>query len=100
MRPIHVAELDKPRPVLVLTRELARPHLRRVTVAPITTHVRGISTEVLCGTANGLQDTGAISCDNIATIPVSSLGRQIGHLLDSQESDLTAAIDAAFDLDR
>jgi mRNA interferase MazF len=36
VRPLHTAELDKVRPVLVLTRELVRPHLARVTVAPIT----------------------------------------------------------------
>jgi mRNA interferase MazF len=42
------------RPVLVLTRELVRPHLARVTVAPITTNVRGLSTEVPVGPANGL----------------------------------------------
>ena len=41
MRPIHLAELDKQRPVLVLTRELVRPHLSRVTLAPITTTSRG-----------------------------------------------------------
>ena len=39
MRPIHLAHLDKARPVLVLTRELVRPHLPTVTVAPITTTI-------------------------------------------------------------
>ena len=52
MRPIHVAQLDKARPVVVLTRELVRPHLARVTVAPITMTVRGLSTEVAVGPAN------------------------------------------------
>ena len=46
MRPIHTARLDKTRPVLVLTREIVRPHLSRVTIAPITRTVRGLSTEV------------------------------------------------------
>jgi mRNA interferase MazF len=100
MRPIHVAHLDKSRPVLVLTRELVRPHLNTVTVAPITTTVRGLSTEVPCDTANGLEQSGAIACDHITTIPVTSLGRQIGRLLDHQERALTGAIRAAFDLDR
>ena len=44
MRPIHTARLDKTRPVVVLTRELVRPHMARVTVAPITSTVRGLST--------------------------------------------------------
>jgi len=99
VRPIHSAQLDKKRPVLVLTRELVRPHLGRVTVAPITTRIRGLSTEVPVGPANGLAETSVISCDNILTIPKDALGRQIGHLLPAQESALTAAIHAAFDLD-
>lgn len=99
MRPIHTAQLDKPRPVLVLTRELVRPHMTRVTVAPITTTARGLSTELSVGPANGLDAHGVVSCDNIVTVPTSTLGRQIGVLLPAQEGDLSAAIHAAFDLD-
>ncbi len=98
MRPIHLAELDKLRPVLVLTRELVRPHMARVTVAPITTTVRGLSTEVLVGRANGLDSSCVVSCDNIVTIPQITLGRQIGYFLPGQEAALTDAIRAAFDL--
>jgi mRNA interferase MazF len=99
MRPIHVAQLDKARPVLVLTRELVRPHQRTVTVAPITTTVRGLSTEVDVGQANGLSAPSAVSCDNVTTIPAEALREQIGVLLDHQEAQLSEAIQAAFDLD-
>lgn len=99
MRPIHVAQLDKARPVLVLTRELVRPHLATVTVAPITTTIRGLSTEVHVDVANGLAGPSVVSCDNVTTIPVSALGAQIGVLLDSQEAALSDAIRAAFDLE-
>lgn len=99
MRPIQLARLDKVRPVLVLTRELVRPHLSRVTVAPITTTARGLSTEVPVGRANGLDHACVISCDNIVTVPKSLLGREVGYLLPAQEDALTAAIYAAFDLD-
>jgi mRNA interferase MazF len=99
MRPIHVAHLDKARPVLVLTRELVRPHLRAVTIAPITTTIRGLSTEVPVNAANGLTQPSVVSCDNITTIPVEALGAQIGVLLDAQEPQLGDAIKAAFDLD-
>jgi mRNA interferase MazF len=99
MRPIHVARLDKPRPVLILTRELVRPHMTTVTIAPITTTIRGLSTEVPVDVANGLARPSVISCDNVATIPKNTLGEQIGMLLDSQEQALSAAIRAAFDLD-
>jgi mRNA interferase MazF len=99
MRPIHLAQLDKSRPVVILTRELVRPHMNTVTIAPITTTIRGLSTEVRCGPANGLENESVIACDHITTIPAASLGRQIGRLLDRQESELTRAIHAAFDLD-
>lgn len=99
MRPIHVAQLDKARPVLVLTRELVRPHLSSVTVAPITSTIRGLSTEVPLGPQNGLDQASAVSCDNIQTVPSSALGRQIGYLLPEQEARLALAIALAFDLE-
>jgi mRNA interferase MazF len=99
MRSIHVAQLDKTRPVLVLTRELVRPHLTTVTVAPITTTIRGLSTEVKVDAANGLSAPSVASCDNVTTIPADALRDQIGVLLDDQEPQLSAAIRAAFDLD-
>jgi mRNA interferase MazF len=99
VRPIHTAHLDKARPVLVLTRDLVRPHMARVTVAPITTTVRGLSTEIPVGPGNGLDQACVVSCDNIVTVPKNALGRQIGYLLPAQEAALTAAIHAAFDLD-
>lgn len=99
MRAIHVAQLDKARPVLILTRELVRPHLRTVTVAPITTTIRGLSSEVNVDAANGLTGPSVVSCDNITTIPADAMGPQVGVLLDSQEPALKDAIVAAFDLD-
>ena len=98
MRPIHAAQLDKVRPVLVLTREIVRPHLTRVTVAPISTNARGLSTEVPVGRANGLDHDSVVSCDNIVTVPVDALGRQLGFLLTDQEPALGEAIRNAFDL--
>src|SRR3954467_6478001 len=99
MRPIYVAQLDKARPVLILTRELVRPHLRTVTVAPITKTIRGLSSEVGVDATNGLAEPSVVSCDNITTIPTDAVGKQIGHLLDSQEQALSEAMKAAFDLD-
>ena len=91
--------MDKARPVLILTRELVRPHLSTVTVAPITTTIRGLSTEVPVDTSNGLAGPSVVSCDNITTIPASALGEQIGVLLDNQERALSQAIQTAFDTD-
>ena len=99
MRPIHVAQLDKTRPVLILTRELVRPHLATVTVAPITTTIRGLSSEVPVDAANGLGEHSVVSCDNITTIPTHAVGTRVGALLDHQEQALSQAVRSAFDLD-
>lgn len=98
MRPIHMAQLDKTRPVLILTREVVRVHLTRVSVAPITTTARGLSTEVPVGRANGLERDSVVSCDNILTVPSETLGRNVGYLLPEQEAALSEAIRNAFDL--
>ncbi|RCW39994.1 mRNA interferase MazF [Halopolyspora algeriensis] len=99
MRPIHSARLDKTRPVLLLTRELVLPHLTRVSVAPITSTIRGLSTEVPVNSANGLDHDSVVSCDSIVTVPKSALGRHLGYLFPAQEAALSAAIRSAFDLE-
>ncbi|WP_127500160.1 type II toxin-antitoxin system PemK/MazF family toxin [Actinoplanes solisilvae] len=99
MRPIHLAQLDKTRPVLVLTREQVRPYLKSITVAPITSTVRGLSTEVPVGKENGLDHDSVVSCDNVTTVPRSALGRRVGFLLPAQEPELAEAIAAAYDLE-
>ncbi|MBT1258505.1 type II toxin-antitoxin system PemK/MazF family toxin [Rhodococcus erythropolis] len=99
MRPIHEAHLDTVRPVLVLTREVVRPHLGTVTVAPITAEVRGLSTEVPVSSANGMTTEAVVSCDHITTIPANALGNIIGYLFPAQEESLTIAVRAAFDLE-
>ena len=98
MRDIHVAHLDKARPVVVLTREPVRPAIRRVTVAPITTTIKGLSTEVSVGPDNGLDQPCVVSCDNIITIDKAALGHHLGFLFERQETELTAAIVNAFAL--
>ncbi len=85
--------------MLILTRELVRPHLTRVTVAPITGTIRGLSTEVPVGPRNGLEKESVVSIDNIVTIPVEVLGRQIGFFFPDQETALSVAVRNAFDLD-
>jgi len=98
MRPIHLATLDETRPVLILTREQVRPLLTSITVAPITGTIRGLSTEVPVGQANGLDRDSVISCDNITTVPRKTIGRLIGYLYPEQEPALAHAIIMAYDL--
>jgi mRNA interferase MazF len=99
MRPIHLASLDKTRPVLILTREPVRPYLKSITVAPITSTIRGLSTEVSVGRANGLDHDSVVSCDNVTTVPQSAIGRRLGYLKADQEAELAQAIAAAYDLE-
>lgn len=98
MRPIVLVELDKVRPAVLLTREIAVPHLVHVSVAPITSRVRGIGSEVHVGPANGIDHAAVISCDNITTVPRDRIIRQIGSLLQDQERELAYAISHAYDL--
>lgn len=98
MRDIHIAHLDKARPVVVLTREPVRAAMQRVTVAPITSTIKGLSTEVPVGPANGLEQDSVVSCDNIITIDKASLGRHVGFLFERQEQLLAAAVINAFAL--
>lgn len=72
--------------------------LNAVTVAPITSLVRGIATEVPVGARNGLQQDGVVSCDDVATVAKDAVGASIGLLFDDQEPALARAIGDAFDL--
>jgi mRNA interferase MazF len=98
MRSIVLVQLDKPRPALILTRRPKIPLLTWLTVAPITTRIRGITSEVPVGPRNGLDQKGVVSCDNITTVRTSAVGDTIGLLFDDQEPALARAISDAFEL--
>jgi len=99
VREICLVRLDKTRPALVLTREGARSAMTKVTIAPITTTIKGLSSEVPVGPANGLDHDCVVSLDNVVTVPTSRLGRTIGFLSAEQEDDLARAVVRAYDLD-
>jgi len=69
-----------------------------VTVAPITSTIHGIATEVPVGSRNGLDHEAAAKCDQIVSIPIAQLHEQCGWLLEAQELELHEALRAAFDL--
>ena len=98
MRAIHLAHLDKLRPAVIMTRETVRSTRTKVTVAPISTTVRGLKSEVHVGPLNGLDRASVVQCDNLLTVSVSDLGPQIGFLRDSDEPTLARALIFAFDL--
>lgn len=74
------ADLDKICPVVVLTRARVAPRLHRVLVAPVTTTVRGLATEVPVGTDEGVRAGSVASLDNVQLLPVSHLLRRAGRI--------------------
>lgn len=72
------ARPNKRRPVLILTRQEILGHLHSVTVAPITTTIRGIPSEVVIGPESGLKTISAINLDNLVTVPKDDLRLFVG----------------------
>ena len=83
----------------MLTRNAARGSMTKLTVAPITSTIKGLSSEVLLGPANGLDHECVAALDNVVTIPTTLLGRTVGYLTAAQESHLARAVVLAYDLD-
>ncbi len=71
---------DKQRPVLVLTRDSAVSYLSRVTVAPITSTIRGVPSEVVLDRGDGMKRPCAVNLHNVVTVSKAHLGRRLAHL--------------------
>jgi len=71
---------DKRRPVVVLTRDSVMPRLTTILVAPVTTRVRGIPTEVPLGRPHGLPRDCVANFDNITPLTKRKLARRVGRL--------------------
>ena len=89
---------DKNRPVVILTRDSIIPHLGEVTVAPITTTIRDIPSEVLLGDEDGMPRECAINCDHLQTVDKSRIGSIITSLSLSRMREARTAIDFALAL--
>jgi len=90
---------DKRRPVLLLTRTSAISYLTAITVAPLTTTIRNIPTEVILTPEDGLQTACAVNLDNIQTISKSNLGAFITHLPTKKLQEVYQAITFALGFD-
>ena len=90
---------DHRRPVLILTRQDIISHLHNVTVAPITTTIRGIPTEVVIGPECGLKTTSAINLDNLVTVPKSGLRLFVATVPPSVIKEIREAVLFAFGFD-
>lgn len=83
---------DKARPVLVLTRTSALEFLNRVTIAPITSTIREIPTEVVLGVDDGMKQPCAVNLDHVATVPREGLGRRVATLRPERLLEVCAAL--------
>jgi mRNA interferase MazF len=86
---------DKKRPVLILTRDSAIAVLNSVTVAPITSTIRRIPTEIVLTEDDGLPSTCAANFDNIQTVPKSNIGDCIARLTMRKMKEAGAAVSFA-----
>ena len=89
---------DKKRPVLILTRDSVLEYLREVTVAPITTTVRNIPSEVFLTETDGLPQDCAVNCDHLQTVSKAKIGPLITSLPPSKMIDVGRAIRFALDI--
>ena len=83
---------DKRRPVLILTRTSATGYLTALTVAPITTTIRGIPSEVVLTQDDGLLTECAANLDNIQTVAKANLGPLIAVLSSARMEEVDRAI--------
>ena len=89
---------DKRRPVLILTRDSVLEYLNEVTIAPITSTVRNIPSEVFLTKADGMLRDCAVNCDHLQTVPKGKIGPLITSLLPAKMADVGQAIRFALDI--
>ena len=89
------AKPDKKRPVVVISRQSVIPLLRTVMVAPITSTIHGVPSEVQIGVEHGLKHESAVNLDHVQTVDQSRLSGFIGHLSDDTMSEVCRALAVA-----
>jgi len=87
----------KPRPCLVLTRTDALRWMASITIAPLTTTVREIATEVRMGRDDGVPVDSVATFDNVRTVGRGSLTRRLGRMSPGRWHEVCAAMRAAID---
>jgi mRNA interferase MazF len=89
---------DKERPVLILTRDSVLQYLGEVTVAPITSTIRNIPSEVFLSEAEGMPRDCAVNCDHLQTVSKGKVGSLITSLPPAKMTDVGRAIRFALDI--
>jgi len=83
---------DKQRPVLVLTRDSAITYLSTVTVAPITSTIRGVPSEVMLTEEDGMRASCAVNLHNAVTVSRGRLGKRVAQLSAVRMKEVCAAL--------
>jgi mRNA interferase MazF len=86
------ADLEKVRPVVILTRARVAARLTRVLVAPVTSTVRGIPTEVPLGAAEGVEPGSVANLDNAHLLAVDRLLAVAGAVTAARWTEFCAAM--------
>ena len=89
---------DKRRPVAILTRSTILEYLNEVTIAPVTSTIREIPSEVFMSKHDGMHNDCVINFDHIQTVSKSKIGSLITVLPDKKLSQIRSAICFALDL--
>ena len=89
---------DKKRPVVILTRNSTLDYLGEVTVAPVTSTIRDIPSEVFLSQKDGMRNRCAVNCDHIQTVSKSRIGSLITTLSRDKLSEIRGAIGFALNL--
>jgi len=89
---------DKKRPVLILTRDSILEYLGEVTVAPITTTVRDIPSEVFLSKQDGMIKDCAINLDHIQTVSKGKIGSIVTTLSPDKLEQVSEAIQFALNI--
>jgi mRNA interferase MazF len=92
IRLYQFAPPDKRRPVVVLTRDSAIAYLSTVTVAPITSTVRGVPSEVALSEEDGMKAPCAVNLHNAVTVSQERLGKRVARLGSLRMTELCAAL--------
>ena len=89
---------DKKRPVLILTRSSILEYFGEVTIAPITTTVRDIPSEVFLSKTDGMPRECAINCDHIQSVSKGKIGAVVTSLSPTKLKEVRQAICFALDI--
>jgi mRNA interferase MazF len=83
---------DKERPVVILTRDNAIRYLSTVAVAPITSTIRGVPSEVVLDEEDGMKKQCAVNLHNTVTVSQQRLGPRLSHLNARRMDEICAAL--------